>query len=174
MPPLTIQSGPRKGELLGIGGSDAPIVAGLSPWSSPAELWAIRSGIIPRPERESAPMTWGKHLEEPLIRAYAEQTGRRVRRPKGAIQHPTIPFMYGHVDGLASGRRVVEVKTSRYDKGWGRPGRTPSRRSTTAKSSTTSPARTTRSQTSRSSSPARTSGSMRFPGTMSTSRRSSR
>ncbi len=40
----------------GIGGSDAPVVAGLSPWKSPLTLYYEKSGAMPVSEDENEAM----------------------------------------------------------------------------------------------------------------------
>jgi putative phage-type endonuclease len=107
---------------LGIGGSDAPVIAGLSPWKSPVQLWAERLGIVEPSTRETPEMRWGTILERVVLDAYEETTGRRVRRPRRLLWHPEVEWMFGSLDGLTGrGRsvRVVEAKTARHDRGWG-------------------------------------------------------
>jgi putative phage-type endonuclease len=118
--PIIVESGPFKG-LQGIGGSDAPVLVGVSPWKSAGMLWAERSGLIEKPMRSTDAMTWGSYLEKPILKAYAEEMGGiRVWTPAGPVFNESRSWQYGHLDGLARGR-VIEVKTARHNKGWGEP-----------------------------------------------------
>ena len=59
---------------LGIGGSDASVVCGISRYKSPVELWMDKTGQLPAQETgESA--YWGTQLE-PIVRAeFSKRTG---------------------------------------------------------------------------------------------------
>lgn len=61
----------------GIGGSDAPAVLGLSPFSSPLQLWAEKRGLL-EPSVETEAMRWGRVLEPLVADRYAEETGRQL------------------------------------------------------------------------------------------------
>jgi len=45
-----------------------------------------------------------------------------VRVPDKIITHSKYPFMLASLDGFTDDRRVVEIKTARSAKGWGKPG----------------------------------------------------
>jgi putative phage-type endonuclease len=63
----------------GIGGSDAPVVLGLSPWKSPLALWAEKTGLAePEDISEKEYVEWGHILEEPIARKYVQLTGRTL------------------------------------------------------------------------------------------------
>jgi putative phage-type endonuclease len=98
---------------LGIGGSDAPIVVGESPYRSAYELWAEKVGLIPRPEQTEV-MAWGHRLEPLVAAAYTEATGRRVRRVRRLLRSRERPWQIASLDRAVIGeRRLVEVKTTR-------------------------------------------------------------
>jgi predicted phage-related endonuclease len=60
---------------------------------------------------------------EPAIRQwYSDVTGRDVRLPEKILMHSVYPFMLASLDGYTDDRRVVEIKTARSGKGWGKPG----------------------------------------------------
>lgn len=104
----------------GIGGSDAPVVMGLSKWRTPFELWQEKRGVL-ESSQENEAMRWGQMLE-PLVRQrYADETGHVVTIPDTLV-HPTIPHMIAHVDGITASGRVLEIKTARDSRGWGEPG----------------------------------------------------
>jgi putative phage-type endonuclease len=97
----------------GIGGSDAPIVIGESPYRSPNELWAEKVGIVaPAPENEA--MAWGRRLEPLVAAAYTEATGRRLRRVTRLLRNRERPWQLASIDREVVGeRRLVEIKTTR-------------------------------------------------------------
>lgn len=97
----------------GIGGSDAPIVVGESPYRSAYELWAEKVGLIPRPEQTEV-MAWGHRLEPLVAAAYTEATGRRLRRVRRLLRSRGRPWQIASLDRAVIGeRRLVEIKTTR-------------------------------------------------------------
>jgi putative phage-type endonuclease len=105
----------------GLGGSDIAGIMGLSPWKSTYQIYMDKKGRIPF-EEENDQMKWGKLMEPTLRQFYSNTTGRLVRVPDGIIYHPEYPFLFANPDGITDDRRVVELKTARYNKGWGEPG----------------------------------------------------
>ncbi|MFB3910413.1 MAG: YqaJ viral recombinase family protein [Candidatus Eisenbacteria bacterium] len=65
----------------GIGGSDAPVVMGLSPYKGPLQLYCEKLGIGELPNVESEAAEWGILLEEPVAAKYARATGRKLLYP---------------------------------------------------------------------------------------------
>jgi putative phage-type endonuclease len=103
----------------GIGGSEAAAVLGLSPYTTPLQVYLQKRGEIDVPQNEA--MLWGS-LKEPIIRQqYAERTGRVVRTPE-MLFHKQYPFILGNVDGVTDDGRLVEIKTARMPDGWGESG----------------------------------------------------
>jgi putative phage-type endonuclease len=97
----------------GIGGSDAPVVVGESPYRSAYELWAEKLGLV-EPPPESPVMTWGRRLEPVVAAAYTEATGRRLRRVTRLLRHRERPWQLASIDREVIGeRRLVEIKTTR-------------------------------------------------------------
>lgn len=107
----------------GIGGSDAGVICGLSPWKSPYQLYLEKRGEASGPE-ETEPMRWGTMLEPVIRQRYADVTGRTVQLVPEILQHPKHAWMLGSLDGIAEDR-VLEVKTARLPTGWGDPEETP-------------------------------------------------
>lgn len=99
----------------GIGGSDAPVVAGLSPWKSPLTLYYEKCGAVPLSQEESEAMEWGSRLEPLIADAYSEKTGRKVRSQPMRV-HPRYPHMLCHIDrqiiGQSRGPGILEIKSS--------------------------------------------------------------
>jgi len=97
----------------GIGGSDAPAVIGVSLYRSPYLLWAEKLGLVPA-MTESEPMRWGRLLEAVVAQAYAERTGRRLRRVRRLLRSRARPWMLASIDRAVVGeQRLVEIKTTR-------------------------------------------------------------
>lgn len=97
----------------GIGGSDAPVLVGESPYRSAYELWAEKVGLVsPGPENDA--MTWGRRLEPVVATAYTEATGRRLRRVTRLLCNRERPWQLASIDREVVGeRRLVEIKTTR-------------------------------------------------------------
>lgn len=81
----------------GIGGSDAAVVVGLSPFKSPYQLYLEKRGEAPIDEEENFRRQLGNILEEPIAQLYCERTGRTVRR-QPMVAHDEYPFMLANID----------------------------------------------------------------------------
>lgn len=106
----------------GIGGSDAAVIVGLSSWKTARELYHEKRGEI-TDDRDSAPMEWGRRLEEVIAQAYAEQTGHAVQTSPEMIRHPRHSFMLANLDRWATTpqgeRLVLECKSAHFRAGFG-------------------------------------------------------
>lgn len=83
----------------GIGGSEAPIVLGVSPYSSPMELWAIKTQRV-EPKPATRRMELGNRFE-PLIRDLAvEQLGYEIESaaPFTIHRHHLYPWAFASLD----------------------------------------------------------------------------
>lgn len=106
---------------LGIGGSDASVVCGISRYKSPVELWLDKTGQIPPQEAREAAY-WGTQLE-PFVRAeFSKRTGIEVKQVKDLLQSEEHPFMLANLDGICEvpdvGTCIFEAKTaSAYNAG---------------------------------------------------------
>lgn len=104
----------RKG---GIGSSDAASAVGLCPYRSQLELWMEKTGRSPgyQPAALDDPTYWGTQLEPLVASAYAERTGRKVRRLNAVLQHPSFSFMLANIDREVVGSpdvQILECKTA--------------------------------------------------------------
>ncbi len=92
----------------GIGGSDAPVIAGVSPWKTPLQLWEEKAlGIYN--DTDSKAKKRGRDLEEEGLRAFEKKTGIFVA-PDRYI-NPNFSWIRVSMDGAdLSGRYAVEVK----------------------------------------------------------------
>lgn len=74
-----------KERLNGITGSDAAVILGVSKWDTPMSLFAAKLGLS-EPKEKTEAMSWGLRLEEPLAKAYADETGHApVKTPPWCI-----------------------------------------------------------------------------------------
>ncbi len=87
----------------GIGGSDAPVVMGVSPFKSRQELWAEKRGLIEEGEPTAA-MKRGTYLEPIVAGMVRESTGNSLLIVD-PFQHPDMPFMRANID-----RRIITSK----------------------------------------------------------------
>lgn len=102
----------------GIGGSEAAAVIGVSPWTTPLDLYLRKVGLAPEFETTEV-MEWGNRLEPIVLQKFREASGYIVIPGDEANyqhRHPVDDFMIAHVDGLyerPDGQcGVLEVKTT--------------------------------------------------------------
>lgn len=97
----------------GIGSSDMPIIAGESPYQSPLELWAAKTGLVPATVPDDATrrlMDIGTRMEPVLLDLYEAETGRKARRVPRMLVHPQYPWARASLDAEAPVKRIVEAK----------------------------------------------------------------
>ncbi|HEY5236132.1 MAG TPA: YqaJ viral recombinase family protein [Rhabdochlamydiaceae bacterium] len=92
----------------GIGSSDAPIIMGVSPWSTPLQLW--KDKVEGTPEKaQNAAMKRGTDLE-PMIRDRLEDDFQLLLAPKN-ICHPDFEWMRSSLDAIDwLGHHIFEIK----------------------------------------------------------------
>lgn len=84
---------------LGIGGSDASVVCGISRYKSPVELWMEKTDQLPHQEAgESA--YWGTQLEALVRTEFSKRTGIEVRTVNQILQSEEHLFMLANLDGV--------------------------------------------------------------------------
>jgi putative phage-type endonuclease len=97
---------------MGIGGSDAAKVLGISKWGGPFTVWNEKVNGISGIE-ESEAMHFGTILEEVVAREFSERTGMKVRRRNSMTFDKKYPFMLANIDREIVGQRVgLECKTA--------------------------------------------------------------
>lgn len=92
----------------GLGGSDAPSMCGISPWSDPMTLWKQKIGEAPW-EADNFAMRRGRRLE-PMVRRMYE---RRYNTPVAPMcaEHEELTWMLGSIDGITlCGGLIIEIK----------------------------------------------------------------
>ena len=95
-----------------IGGSDAPAIIGMNPWSSPYTVWADKLGKLP-PKEDNEAMRLGRDLEDYVAKRFTEKTGKKVRRENFIITNPQYPFAHANVDRMVVGEDAgFEAKTT--------------------------------------------------------------
>lgn len=97
-----------------LGSSDAPIVAGVSPYKSPLELYYQLHGELPRyTDEETQAQRIGSKLEPMIAELAAEDLGLKIRRT-GTKRHAKYPFMVASLDfeiiNNPKGPGVLEIK----------------------------------------------------------------
>lgn len=102
---------------MGIGGSDAAAVCGVSPWKTARELYQEKAEGIFRdePEKNWVALEIGKRLEELVVQIFMRQTGLKPYAVRKMFRHPFYPFMLADVDyfvKIGENVYVVECKTS--------------------------------------------------------------
>lgn len=97
----------------GLGGSDSPVVLGVSPFKTPHELWLEKRGLSDGQEVTPA-MERGMVLEPVVADLFEAKTGRKLRRINQMLVDEKHPYMMAHLDRLiADGQRgqgVLEIK----------------------------------------------------------------
>lgn len=102
--------------LNGIGGSDAAVVLGISPFKSRLQLWHEKvNKQINTTEQDNLIFEIG-HLLEPMIANYYSKTTNRQLETRQQKIHPQYPFIMGNVDReiVKSEREtlgILEIKT---------------------------------------------------------------
>jgi predicted phage-related endonuclease len=96
---------------VGIGASEVPVIAGISPYASPVELWLKKTGGPETPD--SGPMAIGRALEVPLLRELAYRDTLLLRHNTQRRAHPDWPRvpLYATPDAVGpKGAFLGEIK----------------------------------------------------------------
>lgn len=118
MPRLTDEQLASRREYLGA--SDIAVIAGVSPYATPFELYLEKIGELDpqarRSESDAHRMERGHRLEDVALDWYAELEGLSIERVRRDVVHPRLPFIVAHPDARvkpwSSTRRLLEAKTS--------------------------------------------------------------
>jgi len=107
-----------------LGGSDAAIVAGLSPWKTPYQLYLEKTGAEKSLDLSGIERVyWGTVLEEIVAREYANRSGHKIRRVNRLMKHADYPYIGAHIDrDILNTDGILEVKTAGRRDNWGEPG----------------------------------------------------
>lgn len=100
---------------LGIGGSDASVVCGVSRYKSPVELWMEKTGQL-HPQEAGEAAYWGTQLEAMVRAEFTKRTGIEVEHKGVLLQSEKHPFMLANLDGTCEhpdyGTCIFEAKTA--------------------------------------------------------------
>ena len=82
-----------------VGGSDVATILGISPWTTPLELWMIKKGrTIPKPKANRGQQEMGHFLEPIAAHFYAQRTGRPGKSRIGYWKAVLPSGRQGHAD----------------------------------------------------------------------------
>jgi len=102
----------REQRKLGIGGSDMPIILGLSNYKTPYQLYLEKKGILSTGDEMSPVQYWGNRLEAVIRDEFADRNKVLIQTPDTII-HPFHDFLRANIDGyIVSWDAVLEVKCS--------------------------------------------------------------
>jgi putative phage-type endonuclease len=98
----------------GIGASEIATICGLSPYSSPWDIWRRRVDGAPDVE-STPPMEWGNRLEPAIRQKYVDETGYLVRIPAESMFHPKFNWARATPDGIAldapnASEHLIQIK----------------------------------------------------------------
>ena len=82
-----------------IGGSDASVICGISPWKTPYQLWLEKTGKDPPPHIDNPAIHWGNILEPVLRQEFERLEGIKLTGIQEEVVHPEHDFIVGHIDG---------------------------------------------------------------------------
>lgn len=96
----------------GIGGSDIPVIMGLSKYKTPYKLFLEKVGDVKPDDQQTEPQYWGHALESVIANRFIEDTDLVVSYPD-TKRHYLHDFLYAHVDGfIEETNEVLEIKTA--------------------------------------------------------------
>lgn len=92
--------------------TDAPVILGVSPFSSPLALFTKKLGLV-EDEEETLAMELGTFLQPFVLRRLAKESGRRVHSeaPWTLIVSKDVTWAAASLDGRVEGGGVAEAKT---------------------------------------------------------------
>lgn len=98
---------------MGIGGSDAGAILGVSPYKSAFQVWAEKTQETPDVPPMNERMHWGIVLEQAVVAEFCRRTGKVVRRVRQQLAHKDRPWQIANLDRRIVGEdALLEVKTA--------------------------------------------------------------
>ena len=96
-----------------IGASDCAAVLGLSRWSTPLEVWAIKTGQVEQEDiSDKLPIEVGNELEDLVCKLFEKRTGKKTHRVNETQYHPNHKFIAANLDRRIVGEdALLEAKT---------------------------------------------------------------
>lgn len=105
-----------------VGGSDVAAIFGVSPWTTPLELWMIKKGKMKPAVKSNASQLEMGHLLEPIAaHFYAQKTGNLVTDDTYMYQHADHPYALADFDRRFERKEdgepgILECKSCTYHK----------------------------------------------------------
>ena len=97
---MTISNDQRLQRKAGIGGSDAPIIANVSPWKTRLELYFDKITTDDIYTEPNLPMQIGTALEPVILNEFGNRYGCVVREATQTFVNQHHGFVRGHIDGF--------------------------------------------------------------------------
>lgn len=97
----------------GLGASDMAAVMGVSPYKTPYQLWAEKTGATPE-QKVGAAANRGVILEDAVGQYYEQERGVKLRKSNGIVRLRKHPRIMASLDRTIVGepKGIVEIKTS--------------------------------------------------------------
>lgn len=95
----------------GIGASDAPVVAGVSPYKSRVQLWLEKAGLVEPDSGMSHAMKWGHRLEPAIALALQERIGCTYAGEQVCLQSEERPWQLATLDRVIDDETIAEFKS---------------------------------------------------------------
>lgn len=97
----------------GLGASDMAAVMGVSPYKTPYQLWAEKTGATPEQKVGDAARR-GVILEDAVAQYYEQERGVKLRKSNGIVRLKKHPRIMASLDRTIVGepKGIVEIKTS--------------------------------------------------------------
>lgn len=108
-----------KARRTGVGASDIAAIMGISPWSTPFQVWASKVTELPEDEGSEA-MRWGSILEETILDEWEKENDKVVSRNQ-LIRSIDVPIMMATPDGFtfdSTGAPAVAEAKNRSEWSW--------------------------------------------------------
>ncbi len=105
-----------------VGGSDVATIFGLSPWTTPLELWRVKKGLMQPFEKPNLDQLEMGHLLEPIAaHFFGKKTGYTVQDDTFMYQHADFPYALADMDRIyfrpgESEESILEFKSTSYHK----------------------------------------------------------
>lgn len=99
-----------------IGSSEIGTVCLMNEWQTPFELWAEKTGKVPRREETEA-MWLGKELEPTVGRMFARRTGLPVKAANCLVQHDSVDWATASPDFWVTIGDALTVLEAKFAKG---------------------------------------------------------
>ena len=116
------EHGPKGDIEYTVGGSDVATIFGLSPWTTPLELWMIKKGRMKaKPKLNPDTLEMGHMLEPIAAHFYEKRTGNLVTDDTFLYQHAHLPYALANIDRRFTRKEdgepgILECKSLTYHK----------------------------------------------------------